>query len=100
MSMADEGRNDDEPEMSYSERGKKGGRPRRADREDVLDAIEAAIEASGRPGVARTPEIGDRLPLGPQATRNRLHALVDEGILETDRVGSGRIWWFSEDTDS
>ncbi|MGM0398780.1 MAG: bacterio-opsin activator domain-containing protein [Halobacteriota archaeon] len=41
-----------------------------------------------------TNEVAERLDLGRRSTYDRLSRLVDEGVLETKKVGaSARVWW-------
>ena len=57
---------------------------------ETLSVFEAA--APGTP--LTTSEVADRLDLGRRSTYERLERLVDEGLLETKKVGAnGRVWW-------
>ncbi|MFC6906867.1 hypothetical protein [Halalkalicoccus tibetensis] len=89
--------NDDEP-MSHAERGKKGGRPPLATREDVLDAVREVLAESDAP-IVRTPDVVKRLPIGNQTTRDHLGTLVEQSELRSLSVGSGKVWWIDESED-
>jgi predicted transcriptional regulator len=41
--------------------------------------------------------IAQRADLTQQAVTNRLDQLVDDGLLETMKVGQSRVWWLTTD---
>jgi len=52
----------------------------------------ALFEEAGAPRT--TTEVAERLDLGRRSTYERLERLVDEGRLDTKKVGgNGRVWW-------
>ena len=52
----------------------------------------AVFDRSGEPRT--TTEVADRLDLGRRSTYERLERLVEDGWLETKKVGaSARVWW-------
>ncbi|UWG47701.1 Signal transduction regulator [Halanaeroarchaeum sp. HSR-CO] len=55
---------------------------------ETLAVFDEAFEPLG------TNEVAERLDLGRRSTYDRLTRLVDEGMLETKKVGaSARVWW-------
>lgn len=69
----------------------RGRRPKVTDGEII-----GVFESAGEP-VLTTAEVANGLDIGPRATLKRLDSLRDEGILESKRVGSGRVWWLASD---
>lgn len=80
--------------ISYSERGKLGGRPRKVSANDVINAALDVVARTGRSYV-KTREIVEhpRITAGEQAVRNRLNELVDDERMTTDTIGPARIWF-------
>jgi PAS domain S-box-containing protein len=61
---------------------------------DPLRQTLDAFEAVGEP--VTTPEVAERLGLGRRTAYGRLERLVEEGRLETKKVGANaRVWWRS-----
>jgi len=66
---------------------------------DALRETLAVFDSPGRPWT--TPEVADRLDLGRRSTYERLERLVEQGRLETKKVGANaRVWWRSVDSAS
>ncbi|MFC4358411.1 GAF domain-containing protein [Halobium salinum] len=66
--------------------------------EDVLEKVDAL----GPPGTpVTTPEVADGFDCTQRTIYNRLDALVDDGILQTKKVGAkSRVWWRPVDGDA
>lgn len=90
---------DNNKTLSYSERGKMGGRPQQASDDDILNAVCRVLAETDAP-VVRTADVSERLPIGEQATRDRLSTLVVRGQLRSLSVGSGKVWWLDEQSDN
>lgn len=48
-------------------------------------------------GFATAPEIQPHTEVGAKQTRNRLEALVDDGLLKRRKVGSTNVYWLSDE---
>jgi HTH-type transcriptional regulator, bacterioopsin transcriptional activator and related proteins len=57
--------------------------------------VRAVFDQLGSPGTPfTTPEIAAEFDCSDRTIYNRLDALVDEGVIETKKVGArGRVWW-------
>ena len=53
--------------------------------------IRAVLEAY--PPALGTPDIAEKVDLSGEATRRHLSRLEENGYLETDKLGSVRVWW-------
>ncbi|MFC7096516.1 bacterio-opsin activator domain-containing protein [Halobaculum marinum] len=60
-----------------------------------LATVRAAFDRLGPPGTPfTTPEIAAEFDCSDRTIYNRLDALVEEGAIETKKVGArGRVWW-------
>lgn len=74
-----------------SERTDRGRRPSVTD-EEIIAIFETADEP-----VLTTAEVAEQLDIGTRATLNRLDTLLNDGILTSKNVGSGRVWWLAPD---
>ncbi|ELY53429.1 PAS/PAC sensor protein [Natronococcus amylolyticus DSM 10524] len=65
--------------------------------EDVLEKVDTV----GSPGTpVTTPEVADRFDCTQRTIYNRLETLVDDGALQTKKVGaSSRVWWRPVESD-
>lgn len=64
---------------------------------DALRETLARFEEGGPPRT--TSEVAEELDLGRRSTYDRLKRLVDEGRLDTKKVGgNGRVWWRPDGT--
>ncbi|ADB62915.1 putative PAS/PAC sensor protein (plasmid) [Haloterrigena turkmenica DSM 5511] len=63
--------------------------------------VQAVFDQLGPPGTPfTTPEIAAEFDCSDRTIYNRLDALVDEGVIETKKVGArGRVWWRPVDGD-
>lgn len=59
----------------------------------VSDAalIRAILEAY--PPAQGTPDVAETVDLSSEATRRHLNRLAEAGYLDTDKLGSVRVWW-------
>jgi len=59
-------------------------------RQDVIDA------AKDVPGPAfGVAEVAARLSVGEQSTRDKLHALADQDIVDYKEIAGGPVFWFN-----
>mgnify|MGYP003851772347 FL=1 len=57
--------------------------------------IRAVLEAY--PPALGTSNVADKVELSSEATRRHLKRLEEEGYLSTDKLGSVRVWWVTDD---
>ncbi|WP_254532912.1 bacterio-opsin activator domain-containing protein [Natrinema gelatinilyticum] len=59
------------------------------------DAVRAELDGLGPPGTpVTTPEVAENFDCTNRTIYNRLESLVEDGIIETKKVGArGRVWW-------
>ena len=57
-------------------------------------ALEQALDEIDRPVVSAV-EVAERLDVNRVSTVNRLEYLVENGDVETSKVGKSRVWWLS-----
>ena len=53
--------------------------------------IRAILEAY--PPALGTSDVADKVDLSSEATRRHLNRLAENGYLNTDKLGSVRVWW-------
>lgn len=68
------------------------GRRSRVPDRDIVAIFETAEDPA-----LTTAEVADQLAIGTRATLNRLDMLLNDGLLASKRVGSGRVWWLASD---
>ncbi|WP_458209877.1 GAF domain-containing protein [Haladaptatus sp. NG-SE-30] len=59
------------------------------------DAVLAELDGLGPPGTpVTTPEVAEHFDCTNRTIYNRLETLVEDGVIETKKVGArGRVWW-------
>jgi len=64
-------------------------------RESLTDRLRETVRLfDAAEGPLTTPEVADRLDLGRRTAYGRLERLVDQGFLDTKKVGANaRVWW-------
>lgn len=72
-----------------SDRMSPRGRSKKATKEDVVKAARQTEDPCIKKG-----EVAQKLPIGGERTRMLMNELVEEDVLKTKSVGSGRIYWF------
>ena len=57
--------------------------------------LRAVLEAY--PPALGTPDVAEKIDLSGEATRRHLSRLEEDGYLNTDKLGSVRVWWVTPD---
>ncbi|WP_262177446.1 hypothetical protein [Haloarcula laminariae] len=68
-----------------------GPNPSVSDKELIRAILEAYPPALG------TSDVADKVDLSSEATRRHLDRLAEANYLNTDKLGSVRVWWVTPD---